>query len=91
MFVCTQRHTQFSIHRPLTLSLSALICSAGLFLSSPVFAMPSAPQATVADLARACEQLASEERIHSEEKAQFILECVNDQLTELGYARINSL
>lgn len=65
-----------------------------LFLALPSFtlmAMPKAPIKDVEALKVACEQIAQEDQLPDAEIPTFLLDCVNDQLTERGYARIDQL
>ncbi|MCD8475430.1 MAG: hypothetical protein LRY40_01535 [Shewanella fodinae] len=52
------------------------------------------PQASVADikeLIQVCRQMATEDEVSKAELADYLLDCVNDQLNEMGYQRIESL
>ena len=51
----------------------------------------AAPQIEVEKLTEACSQIATEDQIDNAELPQFMLDCVNDQLTEMGYQRVEKL
>lgn len=50
-----------------------------------------APASDVAQLTEVCQQMASEDQIDNAELPQYVLDCVNDQLTEMGYQTIKEL
>lgn len=74
--------------------LSALI-TLSVFVSFAPFANesppPPAPASDVAQLTEVCQQMASEDQIDNAELPQYVLDCVNDQLTEMGYQTIKEL
>ncbi|MEZ9141172.1 MULTISPECIES: hypothetical protein [unclassified Shewanella] len=60
----------------------------GTLLSPIAFANNAeAPKETLISLTDACTKMASEEQIDSIEKQQFVSDCVNAQLIEMGYQR----
>ncbi|MDO6638867.1 MULTISPECIES: hypothetical protein [unclassified Shewanella] len=69
----------------LSIVVSLVICS---FFSTDTNAngIP-APEDTVKSLTAACENMAAEEQIEAIEKQQFITDCINAQLIEMGYQR----
>ena len=60
-------------------------------LSFNAAALPQAPIKNIASLKEACQQIALEDQLPESEIASFLLDCVNDQLTEMGYERVVSL
>jgi len=66
-----------------------LICST--VMSFTAAARPQAPMEDVLSLKEACQQIALEEQLPENEVGPFLLDCVNDQLTEMGYERLTSL
>ncbi|MDO6619207.1 MULTISPECIES: hypothetical protein [unclassified Shewanella] len=67
----------------LSIVVSLVICS---FFSTDANGIP-APEDTVKSLTAACENMAAEEQIEAIEKQQFITDCINAQLIEMGYQR----
>ncbi|GIU02637.1 hypothetical protein C9I43_02185 [Shewanella morhuae] len=53
--------------------------------------LPSAPAADVAQLKEVCQQMASEDQVENAELTQYVLDCVNDQLTEIGYKSVTEV
>ncbi|MGL5360029.1 MAG: hypothetical protein ACRDBI_10005 [Shewanella sp.] len=53
--------------------------------------LPPAPASDLAQLIEVCRQMADEDQIDNGELQQYVLDCVNDQLTELGYRTVDSL
>lgn len=53
--------------------------------------LPSAPAADVAQLKEVCQQMASEDQVENAELKQYVLDCVNDQLTEIGYKSVTEV
>ncbi|MCL1076259.1 hypothetical protein [Shewanella dokdonensis] len=52
------------------------------------------PQASVADikeLVQVCRQMATEDEVSKAELQDYLLDCVNDQLNEMGYQQVKSL
>lgn len=72
------------------IAIAALFTS-GLALSFNASALPQAPMKDIVSLKEACQQIAVEDQLPETEVAAFLLDCVNDQLTEMGYERIASL
>ncbi|MCL1141366.1 hypothetical protein [Shewanella gaetbuli] len=69
-----------------------LCCAAGLLMASNTsHALPVAPEKDIALLKSACLQIAQEDLLPQNEVSTFLLDCVNDQLTERGYQRIEFL
>lgn len=50
-----------------------------------------APTEEIGKLTEACHQIAVEDQVEANELPQFMLDCVNDQLTEMGYQRVKQL
>lgn len=71
-------------------SLAALFASC-VAVSFTASALPAAPLKDVLSLKEACQQIAIEDQLPEAEVSAFLLDCVNDQLTEMGYERIASL
>ncbi|WP_153913580.1 hypothetical protein [Shewanella sp. TC10] len=72
-------------------SLSALLATTVL-LSASVFANNiKAPKETLISLTDICTKAAAQEQIESVEEQQFVSDCVNAQLIEMGYQRQSSL
>lgn len=69
--------------------VTILACTSAV--SFTAFALPQAPLKDVASLKQACQQIAIEDQLPENEVGSFLLDCVNDQLTEMGYQRITSL
>ncbi|GGP79944.1 hypothetical protein [Shewanella ulleungensis] len=69
----------------------ATIFTSCVALSFTANALPQASVKDVASLKQACQQIALEDQLPEAEIASFLLDCVNDQLTEMGYERITSL
>ncbi|MGI2168817.1 hypothetical protein ACROAE_01240 [Shewanella sp. MF05960] len=72
------------------LTLATILASCAV-LSFSASALPQAPDKDVASLKQACQQIALEDQLPEAEIPSFLLDCVNDQLTEMGYERIASL
>ncbi|MGL5046742.1 MAG: hypothetical protein ACRC6S_04035 [Shewanella sp.] len=53
--------------------------------------LPSAPATDVAQLKEACQQMASEDQVDNAELKQYVLDCLNDQLTEIGYKTVTEI
>ncbi|GIU20332.1 hypothetical protein [Shewanella glacialipiscicola] len=53
--------------------------------------LPPAPAADVAQLKEVCQQMASEDQVENAELKQYVLDCVNDQLTEIGYKSVTEV
>lgn len=49
---------------------------------------PEASAEQIASLTAACQQIAQEEEIEDSEMSRFVFDCLNDQLTEMGYQRV---
>ncbi|QSX33417.1 hypothetical protein JYB87_17130 [Shewanella avicenniae] len=76
--------------------MRALALLAVLLVATPaVFAedeaLPEASAADVKQLLQVCKQMAVEDEIIKDELADYLLDCVNDQLNEMGYRRIETL
>lgn len=52
---------------------------------------PVASASEVKQLVGVCKQMAVEDEIVKEELNDYLLDCVNDQLNEMGYRRIETL
>ncbi len=70
------------------ITLSALISFAPLADEST---LPPAPASDIAQLTEVCQQMASEDQVENAELKQYVLDCVNDQLTEMGYQTVKEL
>ncbi|MGL4447677.1 hypothetical protein [Shewanella sp.] len=73
---------------PTVITLSACLAFACIADEST---LPPAPAADLAQLIEVCQQMAVEDQVDNGELQQYVLDCVNDQLTELGYRPVNSL
>ncbi|ABI40074.1 conserved hypothetical protein [Shewanella sp. MR-4] len=75
-------------------TLSAVITLSAL-MSFAAFAdestLPPAPANDIAQLTEVCQQMASEDQVENAELKQYVLDCVNDQLTEMGYQTVKEL
>lgn len=74
--------------------MKALLGLALLVVSGVVSAddeLPAASAADVKQLVQVCRQMAVEDEIAKEELDDYLLECVNDQLNEMGYRAIEEL
>lgn len=69
----------------------ALILSAIALAPTVALAQPPASTQQIVSLKAACIQIAQEDSIPDDEVGQFLLDCVNDQLTESGYQRVESI
>ncbi|MCL1114959.1 MULTISPECIES: hypothetical protein [Shewanella] len=69
----------------------AAVIASGLTLSFNASALPQASMKDIQSLKEACQQIAIEDQLPENEVGVFLLDCVNDQLTEMGYERIASL
>lgn len=54
-------------------------------------ALPQADVENIDALKGACQQIAIDDQVPESEVDLFLLDCVNDQLTEMGYARLQEL
>lgn len=70
------------------ITLSALMSFATLADEST---LPPAPASDIAQLTEVCQQMASEDQVENAELKQYVLDCVNDQLTEMGYQTVKEL
>lgn len=70
------------------ITLSALISFATVADESP---LPPAPATDIVQLTEVCQQMASEDQVENTEIKQYVLDCVNDQLTEMGYQTVKEL
>ncbi|MCH1929801.1 hypothetical protein L9G16_06355 [Shewanella sp. A25] len=68
--------------------LSALVSFASFADEST---LPPAPANDIAQLTEVCQQMAFEDQIENAELKQYVLDCVNDQLTEMGYQTVEKL
>ncbi|WP_417763269.1 hypothetical protein [Shewanella sp.] len=74
--------------------MKALLGLALLVVSGFVSADDELPEASAADvqqLVQVCRQMAVEDEITKEELSEYLLDCVNDQLNEMGYHQIDAL
>jgi len=68
-----------------------LLC---LFASSNLLAdgdLPQAPQSVIDSARESCMEYAKEDRVPKEEIDGYLLECVNDELEEKGFKKIEYL
>lgn len=70
------------------LTLSALISFASFADGST---LPPASANDIAQLTEVCQQMAYEDQVENAELKQYVLDCVNDQLTEMGYQTVKEL
>ncbi|MEH6733039.1 MAG: hypothetical protein V7690_00165 [Shewanella sp.] len=82
---------QHSRHSRLALTTLAAMLISGTAMSFSAAALPQAPFSDVVSLKEACQQIALEDQLPESEVGAFLLDCVNDQLTEMGYERVASL
>ncbi|MEO3681207.1 hypothetical protein ABHN84_02765 [Shewanella vesiculosa] len=75
----------------ITLTTLAVIFISSIAISFSAAALPQAPIKDVVSLKDACKQIAVEDQLPESEVGSFLLDCVNDQLTEMGYERVTSL
>ncbi|QYJ78116.1 hypothetical protein [Shewanella acanthi] len=68
--------------------LSALVSFASFADEST---LPPATANDIAQLTEVCQQMAFEDQIENAELKQYVLDCVNDQLTEMGYQTVEKL
>ncbi|MCL1067171.1 hypothetical protein L2735_10165 [Shewanella olleyana] len=73
------------------LSLSALLATTVILSTSALANDVKAPKETLISLTDICTKAAAEEQIESGEAQQFVSDCVNAQLIEMGYQRQFSL
>ncbi len=70
------------------MALSAFISFTSIAEESP---LPPAPASEITQLKEVCQQMADEDQVENAELQQYVLDCVNDQLTEMGYQTIQQL
>ncbi len=70
------------------IALSALVSFASFADEST---LPPAPANDIAQLTEVCQQMAFEDQVENAELKQYVLDCVNDQLTEMGYQTVEKL
>ncbi|GIU47692.1 hypothetical protein [Shewanella sp. KT0246] len=78
-------------HSLLLTTLYAVVLSAALFTTLAHANGIEAPKDTLVSLTDSCSKIAAEEQIDPIEKQQFVSDCVNAQLIEMGYQRQHSL
>ncbi|MCH1920145.1 hypothetical protein L9G15_11960 [Shewanella sp. A3A] len=74
--------------------MKALLGLALLVASGVVSAddeLPAASAADVKQLVQVCRQMAIEDEITKDELDEYLLDCVNDQLNEMGYRAVDAL
>ncbi|MCW3173235.1 hypothetical protein [Shewanella subflava] len=69
----------------------SLLCSTVVLFSAAVNAQPQAQLKDVISLKAACAEIAQEDALPENEIPSFLLDCVNDQLNERGYERVEYL
>jgi len=57
----------------------------------PVTDLPPAPSEDVVQIKAVCQQIALEDQVEASEMQKFLLDCVNEQLNEMGYQPLASL
>ncbi len=50
-----------------------------------------APQSVISEAKSLCEHYAKEDQVASEDLADYVLACVNDELTEQGYSKVDNV
>ena len=68
-----------------------LIFSGLMFATNAAIALPQPLAKDIASLKAACAEIAQEDLLPDNEIAPFLLDCVNDQLNERGYERVEHL
>jgi hypothetical protein len=69
----------------------SLFCSTVMLFSAAVNAQPQAQLKDIISLKAACAAIAQEDSLPENEIPSFLLDCVNDQLNERGYERVEYL
>ncbi|MGX5175479.1 hypothetical protein ACUR5C_15770 [Aliikangiella sp. IMCC44653] len=70
------------------LLIAALILSCSALANDP---KPEAPAELIQEIKLQCEEYAQEDQVADEDLADYLLSCVNDELTEQGYQTLESL
>ncbi|MDF0535166.1 hypothetical protein KDN34_01510 [Shewanella yunxiaonensis] len=75
--------------------MKALALLAAMLVTASVVAdedpLPQASVADIKELVQVCHQMATEDEVTKAELQDYLLDCVNDQLNEMGYQRVESL
>ncbi|GAA0788470.1 MULTISPECIES: hypothetical protein [Pseudomonadati] len=69
----------------------SLFCSTVMLFSATANAQPQAQLKDIISLKAACAEIAQEDSLPENEIPSFLLDCVNDQLNERGYERVEYL
>jgi hypothetical protein len=77
--------------KSLTLLLAGMLLSGAVLAVDEEKALPQASETDVQQLLQACLQMADEDAVPVEERQEYLLTCVNDQLYEMGYQPLESL
>lgn len=70
---------------------SALFFSAAVIGTSFADELPQAPNDILTETATTCTEWAVEDGIAADQQADYVLKCVNDELTNLGYQHVTKL
>lgn len=76
--------------KSLTLVLAGMLFSGAVLAVDEGQALPQASETDVQQLQQACLQMADEDAVSAEERQEYLLTCVNDQLNEMGYQPLES-
>lgn len=68
-----------------------LIFSSLMLVANTAIALPQPLVKDIVSLKAACAEIAQEDQLPESEIAPFLLDCVNDQLNERGYERVEHL
>ncbi|UJF21598.1 hypothetical protein [Shewanella sp. OMA3-2] len=68
-----------------------LIFSGLMLVANAAIALPQPSVKDIVSLKAACAEIAQEDSLPESEIAPFLLDCVNDQLNERGYERVENL
>ncbi|MGI3003824.1 hypothetical protein ACRTDJ_12215 [Shewanella algae] len=77
--------------KSLTLLLVGMLLSGAALAADEENALPQASETDIQQFLQTCLQMADEDGVPVEERQQYLLDCVNDQLTEMGYQPLQSL
>jgi hypothetical protein len=77
--------------KSLTLLLAGMLLSGAALAADEENALPQASETDIQQLQQACLQMAYEDAVPAEERQEYLLTCVNDQLNEMGYQLLESL
>ncbi|WP_345846521.1 hypothetical protein [Shewanella algae] len=77
--------------KSLTLLLAGMLLSGAALAADEENALHQASETDIQQLQQACLQMADEDAVPAEERQEYLLTCVNDQLNEMGYQLLESL